>query len=50
VRKGWKDFFFEVDGVVFIVDSADRGRFPEAKAELEVSWRRIRGPHARVPA
>ncbi|KAA0165978.1 hypothetical protein FNF31_01592 [Cafeteria roenbergensis] len=35
VRRGWKEFFFDVDGVIFIVDSVDRDRFPEAKAALD---------------
>ncbi|CAE7202328.1 SAR1 [Symbiodinium sp. KB8] len=34
VRRGWKEFFFDVDGVIFIVDSVDRDRFPEAKGLL----------------
>lgn len=37
-RKLWKDYFASgVDGVVFLVDSVDRVRFPEAKKELDVS-------------
>merc|ERR1719252_435550 len=34
-RKVWKDYFPQVDAIVFLIDSHDRERFPEAKKELD---------------
>lgn len=34
-RRLWQDYFTTVDGVVYLVDAMDRGRFPEAKKELD---------------
>merc|ERR1712183_501789 len=33
-RRIWKDYYASVDGIIFIVDAADRTRFQEARLEL----------------
>ncbi|KAM4692062.1 uncharacterized protein WCC33_016887 [Rhinophrynus dorsalis] len=35
IRALWKHYFVNTDGLVFVVDSADWERFPEARLELE---------------
>eukprot|EP00889_Picochlorum_renovo_P000261 jgi/Picre1/27291/NNA_000260.t1 len=34
-RKVWKDYYAKVDAIVYLVDSADRDRFPESRIELD---------------
>jgi len=34
-RRMWREYFAKVDAIVFLVDSNDRERFPEAKRELD---------------
>ena len=36
VRSLWKDYFTEADAVIFLVDSADQERFPEAREVLSL--------------
>mmetsp|Transcript_14732 Transcript_14732/g.2130 ORF Transcript_14732/g.2130 Transcript_14732/m.2130 type:complete len:145 (+) Transcript_14732:43-477(+) len=35
VRKTWKSYFPQVDGIIYLVDAADPGRFEESKKEFD---------------
>ncbi|KAM7379301.1 hypothetical protein PAMP_004865 [Pampus punctatissimus] len=39
MRQHWKNFYQDTAGVVFVVDSSDRQRLPEARRELENTLR-----------
>ena len=34
VRKLWKEYMVDLDGIIFVVDAADRERFSEVKVQL----------------
>merc|ERR1712032_682106 len=34
-RRIWRDYYASVDGIVYLVDAADRTRFQEAREELQ---------------
>ncbi len=34
-RRVWRDFYVDIDAVVFMIDAADKERFDESKNELE---------------
>lgn len=35
-RKTWREYSANVDGIIYLIDSADRGRLQESKKELEL--------------
>ena len=36
VRQLWRDYYLKADAILFMVDSADPGRFDEAREELHL--------------
>merc|ERR1712085_218144 len=39
-RRIWRDYYASVDGIIFVVDAADRTRFQEVQEELHPFARR----------
>ena len=37
LRQLWSNYFNEVDGIIFVIDSSDTGRFPEAREALKTA-------------
>ena len=35
MRKAWKNYYASVDGIIYLIDSADKERFEESRKELE---------------
>ncbi len=35
MRKIWREHFINIQGIIYVVDSADKERFEESKKELE---------------
>lgn len=35
IRQNWKQYYHQTQGVIFVIDSGDRERLGESKAELE---------------
>lgn len=44
-RMVWKDYFYDVDGIVFLVDSADTARFQE----VADAWASVRQLESKAP-
>ena len=47
-RKVWSEYFQQVDAVVYMVDTVDRERFMESKAELDRFIEAMKGIRAEI--